>query len=48
MNLILLFADDFVAADRVLLTGRRLEHVRQVHRAAAGDELRVHQAVSGG
>lgn len=41
MNLILLFADDFVAADRVLLTGRRLDHVRQVHRAAAGDELRV-------
>ena len=53
MNLILLFADDFIAppqadeADarvmrgRVRLTGRRLEHVREIHRAELGDELCV-------
>ena len=41
MNLILLFEDDFVADARVRLTGRRLEHVRGVHRAAVGDELTV-------
>jgi 16S rRNA (uracil1498-N3)-methyltransferase len=41
MNLVLLEASDFVAGDCVRLTGRRLEHVRKVHRAEAGDELRV-------
>jgi len=39
MNLILLFEDDFVAPSRVRLTGRRLQHVTNVHRAAVGDEL---------
>ena len=41
MNLILLQDEDFIAAGRVQLTGRRLQHVAQVHRAALGDELRV-------
>lgn len=39
MNLILLFDEDFVTESRVRLTGRRLEHVTRVHRAAVGDEL---------
>lgn len=39
MNLILLFDDDFISDSRVLLTGRRLQHVRDVHRAAAGESL---------
>jgi len=41
MNLILLFPEDFVAPDRVLLTGRRLCHVLEVHRAAVGQSLCV-------
>jgi 16S rRNA (uracil1498-N3)-methyltransferase len=39
MNLILLFDGDFVSADVVRLTGRRLEHVTRVHRAHVGDTL---------
>jgi len=42
MNLILLFKDDFIDSNgRVRLEGRRHEHVRNVHRAFIGDELRV-------
>lgn len=41
VNLLLLDAADFVTADEVRLTGRRLRHVREVHRAAAGDVLRI-------
>ncbi|HSC83121.1 MAG TPA: 16S rRNA (uracil(1498)-N(3))-methyltransferase [Pseudomonas sp.] len=41
MNLLLLEEADFVAADRVILQGRRLKHLHEVHRAAAGDSLRV-------
>lgn len=41
MNLLLLEPEDFVTPDRVRLAGRRLRHVRDVHRAVAGDELRV-------
>lgn len=44
MNLILLFPEDFVAPDRVLLTGRRLRHVLEVHRAAVGQCLCVGEA----
>jgi RsmE family RNA methyltransferase len=41
VNLLLLEDGDFVAADRALLRGRRLKHLHDVHRAVAGDSLRV-------
>jgi RsmE family RNA methyltransferase len=41
MNLILLFPEDFIAEDRVCLSGRRLRHLREVHRVEAGGTLRV-------
>lgn len=41
MNLILLFDEDFIDDHRVRLTGRRLRHVLEVHRAAVGNVLRV-------
>lgn len=41
MNLLLLEDEDFIGADRVLLRGRRLRHLHEVHRAEVGDELRV-------
>jgi len=41
MNLILLFPDDMVTDERARITGRRLRHVLEVHRAEVGDELVV-------
>ncbi|MDO9622485.1 MAG: 16S rRNA (uracil(1498)-N(3))-methyltransferase [Pseudomonas sp.] len=41
MNLLLLEDGDFIAADRALLSGRRLKHLHEVHRAVVGDSLRV-------
>lgn len=41
MNLILVEPADYIAEDRVRLTGRRAAHVRDVHRAAPGDVRRV-------
>ena len=43
MNLLLLFADDFIANDRVHLSDRRFEHIRKIHRAKEGDQLTVGQ-----
>lgn len=41
MNLLLLEAADFIAADRVVLRDRRLRHLLEVHRAEPGETLRV-------
>lgn len=41
MNLLLLEEGDFVAPGHALLRGRRLKHLQDVHRAEAGDCLRV-------
>ena len=41
MNLILLEETDFVAADKVVLAGRRAQHIRKVHRASVGDRLLI-------
>ncbi len=41
MNLALLFDEDFVAQDRVVLRGRRLEHIKSILRVSTGDQLPV-------
>jgi RsmE family RNA methyltransferase len=41
LNLVLLFPEDFADVERAVLTGRRLQHVTEVHRAGVGDELTV-------
>ena len=41
MNLVLLEPDDFLNGDHVRLHGRRARHVKEIHRATIGRELRV-------
>ena len=41
MNLVLLLPEDLTGPDHARLTGRRLAHVRGVHRAGPGDDLAV-------
>ena len=41
VNLILLFEQDFIGEGRASIGGRRLSHLKTVHRAAVGDELCV-------
>ena len=41
MNLILIQPDDFSGPDYVCLDDRRFEHIRNVHRANQGDQLRI-------
>lgn len=41
MNLALLFAEDFVSAERAVLTGRRLAHLNSVLKVAEGDLVPV-------
>ena len=41
MNLILLEPGDFTGPDTVSIRGRRLTHIAEVHRAEAGDTLKV-------
>jgi RsmE family RNA methyltransferase len=41
LNLVLLLPEDLVSPEQARLTGRRLAHVREVHRAKAGDDLTV-------
>ncbi|BCA80717.1 16S rRNA (uracil(1498)-N(3))-methyltransferase [Desulfuromonas sp. AOP6] len=41
MNLILLFEEDFISSDIVRLSGRRQQHIREIHRAGEGDTLCV-------
>lgn len=41
MNLVLLLPEDLLSPDQARLSGRRLAHVREVHRAQVGDDLAV-------
>ena len=41
MNLIILLEEDFINEKKVRLSGRRLKHILDVHRAKVGDNLRV-------
>lgn len=41
MNLVILLEEDFIEEKKVRLSGRRLKHILDVHRAKTGDSLRV-------
>lgn len=41
MNLILLYESDFISDDKVHLSDHRAQHIRSVHRASLGDQLKV-------
>ena len=41
MNLLLFSDDDRLETNKIAVRGRRLKHLRQVHRANAGDKLRI-------
>ena len=41
LNLLLFCNDDRLEANKIAVQGRRLEHLQKVHRANAGDTLRV-------
>lgn len=41
MNIVLLFPEDFVDENIVRLSGRRLQHIKNVHKATVGDVLSV-------
>jgi len=41
MNLILVSDQDYIAPDQVCLQDRRFHHIRSVHRARTGDQLRI-------
>jgi RsmE family RNA methyltransferase len=41
VNLVLLFESDFTSPERVIVGGRRYDHITRVHRASAGDVLTV-------
>ncbi len=41
MNLLLVSASDFIAADRVRITDRRLQHLNTVNQASVGQNLRA-------
>ncbi|HHX34484.1 MAG TPA: 16S rRNA (uracil(1498)-N(3))-methyltransferase, partial [Gammaproteobacteria bacterium] len=41
MNLLLVSATDFIAADRVRITDRRLHHLNSVNKASVGQTLRA-------
>ncbi len=43
MNIALLFEDDFISVDTVILTDRRLQHLQQIRDIKLGDQIAVGQ-----
>jgi 16S rRNA (uracil1498-N3)-methyltransferase len=41
MNLIILLDEDFISENKVKFSGRRLEHILNIHKAIVGDKLKV-------